>query len=148
MADVLTQTRLPSDLAEWLKGEADKEGEAISSYLRRMIFRAAGRAHADAWIRAAGINVRDMHEAGGPPDLDLEIVERVSAMELICTAHSPDGVPLTELAFRTSGLFRTDGTRCVVLRGSPYTWQLTASLWETKTRRIELTIHQQQRLDT
>jgi hypothetical protein len=53
MTDTLVQTRLPPDLAEWIQKKAAAEGEAQSSWLRRLVFREASRSHVEAWARRA-----------------------------------------------------------------------------------------------
>ena len=136
--DVLVQTRLPPELASWLEKEAATEGESHASWLRRLIFRTAGRSHVDAWLRPAGSSVGKVHEE--PVTLDLETVERLSAVEIVFAAHHPGGAPVTEHWFRDSELFREPAETCLILRGHPRPCVLTASIWNATSRRLELTV--------
>lgn len=147
MTDQLFQTRLRTDMAAWVNAQAEREGETAASLLRRLVYRAANRAVLHAWVCPQGVDARDAKVVAVHHNLDLEVLERRGAEEMVCVIYMPgDKRPVGQAWFMSSPLFNELHAQCLVLKGSPWSWKVVGSLWDDASCRAELTI-QQQRLD-
>lgn len=144
MKDKLFQTRLRADMAAWVEAQARREGESAASLLRRLVYRAANRAVLHAWVCPQGVDARDLHVVAARRSLDLEVLQRRGAEEMVCVVYMPDDKrPAGQAWFRASPLFQEPHAQCLVLKGSPWSWRVVASVWDDASCRAELTIQQQ-----
>lgn len=132
-SEVLVQTRLPPDVAEWLAAEAEREGLSLAAWLRRLVYRERSVARVGAWVAGREDAWRRALEppAGAPPFL-LRRRWELSGTELVFTLCDwTDEEPLAPVLLeqvQDAEWLRRPETFRFVLRGSSRPWEIVRTL--------------------
>ena len=147
MPDVLLQTRVPEEVAEWAREAAAHEAEALAAWLRRLLLREHGRRRVDAWVvseRRADPRVHFQHP--GHSHYVLEHVRDVSLTSsvwrlLAGMRHKNAGSPIVRSWWENEEpIFSAPGAFRFLLAGSSFSWRLVGSVYDRTSEFVEVTI--------
>lgn len=145
MAEVLVQTRLPQQAADWIARAAETAGLSVAGWVRSVLLSVATGTRTDAWVVRPSERVARLHGAPPKPHMTLQLLSRGPALSVFTILHPPThphaGEPWSEHWFKDNNdLFTNQHERALVLRGSPSRWSIIHSLFDSGAQRVELAL--------
>jgi hypothetical protein len=146
--DVLMQTRVPEEVADWARESAAREAEAMAAWLRRLLLREHGRRRVEVWVvpeRRSDPRVHFQHPGHSHYVLehlrDLSLTS--SSWRLLGGARDAKAAakPIVRSWWENEEpIFSAPGTYRFLLAGSPFAWRLVGSVYDQTSEYVEITI--------
>jgi hypothetical protein len=139
MSDVMVQTRLPGEVAKWLKARADRDGDSVAGALRRLAVAESTKAIVHAWLKpeAEADSVAVMGR-GEIPHFHLQVVEHLPFGEILARLYTTDGHRVPGDFWRSTGYFAQLDQHRFLLKGDHRAWKIISSFENSQLKVVEL----------
>lgn len=141
MAEILVQTRLPERVAAWVARQADREGDTVAGWLRRLIIREQHGSRIAAWVsHAERADPGYIMSLGWAPHYVLAPVRDISATDRVFVLLKPNGTHVGPGGLRDTPAFERPAEHKFILNGSPTPWSIVTMMYSDSTKLTEITL--------
>jgi len=149
MPDVLIQTRVPSEVAEWVTHEAEGDADTVAGWLRRRLMREMNGARVRAWVQQKRMGPwleqelpRFFLRDAPAHHYWLHPVHVISATERVFAMYSANGKPIPRSSLTDGSVqsFMYPSLHRYVLEGSMNPWAIVTVMFDDAAQRPEITL--------